>query len=113
MVSWNWCGCFFFPYWAIYRKMYKESIGYVVLVNLLTLLLGSSLPTLVLWVLGGMFSNWLYMRSVDNHMVTSAGMPEMEKRAYFARFGGVSGKNVLFLYLGVMALSMVVLLFSF
>lgn len=93
-VSWNWCAFFVFPYWAIYRKMYKEAIGYIVGTWGLRILFNSVYPGLVIELLVALFGNWLYMRHVDSHTIAASSMPQIEKDAYFAKFGGVSRRNV-------------------
>lgn len=93
-VSWNWCAFFVFPYWAIYRKMYKEAIIYIVGSWGLRILLNSVYPSLVVSILAGLFGNWLYMRHVDSCLISASDMPQLEKEAYFAKFGGVSPKSV-------------------
>ncbi|MDY4783510.1 zinc ribbon domain-containing protein [Pygmaiobacter massiliensis] len=93
-VSWNWCAFFVFPYWAVYRKMYKEAVIYIVGTWGLRILLNSVYPGFVIELLAGLFGNWLYMRHVDTHTIAASGMPQLEKEAYFAKFGGVSSANV-------------------
>lgn len=100
-VSWNWCAFFVFPAWAIYRKMYKETVIYLVASEVLSYLLGGFYPGFVISLAIGMFGNWLYMRHVNGHVVTAASLPEAEKQACFAKFGGVSSTNV-WILLGAM-----------
>lgn len=94
-VSWNWCAFFVFPAWAIYRKMYKECVLYMVATELLSLaLFETHLFDFVICVAVGMLGNWLYLRNVSGHAVAMASMPDLQREAYAAKFGGVSSKNV-------------------
>lgn len=105
--SWNWCAFLVFPCWAIYRKLYKESIIYLIAANAINMVLGDAYPGLVISLVAGLFGNWLYMRAISSHAVTAAGMPEMEKQAYIQKFGGVSTKNV-WILIGVLVLISIV-----
>lgn len=109
MISWNWCAALFFPYWAIYRKMYKEAIGFIVLSEALSWIMGGMYPGIVISILLGMFGNWFYLRSVSSHAVAVTAMPEGEKQAYIAKFGGVSSKNVWLLVLALVVLNWITL----
>ncbi|MEG0804225.1 MAG: zinc ribbon domain-containing protein [Pygmaiobacter sp.] len=93
-VSWNWCAFLVFPHWAIYRKMYKESILYLAASWVLGVLLHGFYPSLILCVLGGLFGNWLYLRVISDAIIEAEGMPSLEKNAYYDKFGGVSSRNV-------------------
>lgn len=93
-ISWNWCGMFIFPYWAIYRKMYKECVIYIVAINLLSWATGGIFFSLPIYIGAGMFANWLYFRSVSAHAVNVVSMPQVQKEAYIKKFGGVSSTNV-------------------
>lgn len=105
-ISWNWCSFFVFPAWAIYRKMYKECIIYVVAEELLSLALGSIYPGLFISILLGMFGNYLYLRSVSAHAVEMTSMPQVQKDAYAVKFGGVKSTNVWLLLLALLVWSL-------
>ncbi|MDO5294819.1 MAG: DUF2628 domain-containing protein, partial [bacterium] len=85
-VSWNWSAFIFRSYWFFSRKMYAMGSLYTVAMSLITLsvyqiydnitnpnvallALPWGLVSIVLWVLSGMFGNYIYMAHMENKIV--------------------------------------------
>ena len=105
-ISWNWCGCFFAPFWFAYRKLYVWSaiaIAVPVLFLVICSLVLLSLPMgfdeffnsaakaagLVYAIIFGLLANKVYKKRIDK---LAAEIPPAgeEREQYIKSKGGVS-----------------------
>jgi hypothetical protein len=122
LVSWNWAAAFFNLMWLLYRRMFKEF--FIALV--LAILLGgaeslvaeyafggdferelSRLGNIVLWAVGGLVGNGLYLRRARLSVARArAQIPEESpgRLAYLGTLGGTSWVAVVIGLVGSIAL---------
>ena len=111
-VTWNWCACLFGPFWCFYRKMIWEGlilavgswgislISYAFDINNRVYNLISFLIDVTIWILCGLFANYLYKKRFDKAKASCANLsPERKKFALMERGGTNTG--FIFLMVGV------------
>lgn len=109
-VTWNWCACLFGPFWFFYRKLFLEGLILAVgswglslisyafdsdnkIYNLVALLI-----RVTIWILCGLFANYLYKKHYDKAKASCANLsPERKKFALMER-GGTNGGFVLLMF---------------
>jgi len=104
--GWNWCGFLFGAKWMIYRKMYLQYFIFYftpVLLELSAFLIGPTQPAigamlflltfpvcLILWIIGGLFSDYWYKRKIEKLMKEAEFLPADERREFARKKGGTS-----------------------
>ena len=105
-VSWNWPAFLAGPYWMIYRKLYLWAAGFI-LVSLLLMMEGAGI---LLYVLSGLFGNYIYMKHIDDLAAQAKILPYNEQAGFIRKKGGVNVAAVIVIVL--LATAFVVLIVS-
>lgn len=87
-VSWNWVSAFFGAYWYAYRKMYLFQFLYY----LIAMIPGARL---FLFILSGLFGNYLYKGRVYKYARIAKSLDGEEKQEYILKKRGISGVALL------------------
>ena len=90
-VSWNWSSFLFSTYWMLYRKMYVPAIIKLVIDGILTYIgtLGSVI-SLGLWVMCGLFGNYLYFQQMEKTIAEANTLGEIRRSIYLSKKGGTT-----------------------
>ncbi len=112
-LGWNWCGFLFGSSWMIYRKLYKHALFFFfvpIVIEWITLLsfmindwlalicsFVSLIVSLVLWVLGGLLSDYWYRQKVDQLVKEGSQLSADERKELAEKKGGTSIKMLLLL----------------
>ena len=117
-IDWNWCGFLFGANWMIYRKLYLQFAIYFftpLLLQLMAYLLASghsavgvalyllsALVSFVMWIVGGLFSDYWYKIKIEKLVEEGASLDQDEREAFAKKKGGTSfGLLVLVLILNM------------
>ena len=107
-AAWNWCSCLFGGCWFAYRKMYVAA-GIHIGLSFLFSLMGTFglLMMIALWVLSGVYGNYIYKDYVYKEVAKLKTMNEYVKGAYLAQKGG-RNSNAAFAAMGILIFLLIV-----
>lgn len=119
-IGWSWCAFIFGPTWMFYRKMYQMGLIFLIvpliadcfsylayLTNDTVILIASVVDlivTLALWIAGGLFSDYWYMKKMDG-LVREGASLEGEAQVAFAQDKGGTSVKMVFVYFGLCVIS--------
>lgn len=106
-TSWNWCAFLVAPYWCIYRKMYAYGAGILGVNFVLNLMDGvmASVLSLALFILAGIFGNYIYMQDIEKRIAKSKAVAEPYRNQYVIQNSGVNPAAVTLVIIGFSILS--------
>lgn len=108
-VSWNWSSFLLNTYWMLYRKMYVPAMIKLVIdwaLNYMGIL--GNVVSLGLWVVCGLFGNYLYFQHMEKTIVEANILGGTEKAQYMAKNGGTTLVPVIIIGIIYIALYMLV-----
>ncbi len=112
-ISWNWAAFFFTSLWFGYRKMYLYAFLYI-LINLLSLVpVIGFFVWLLIWILVGMFGNYLYAKRTYEVLFTlkNAYPDKSQFNNMVAKEGGTTVFGVILVILIALAIYIALLVF--
>jgi hypothetical protein len=95
-ISWNWAAFWLSPYWFFYRKMYKIGsilLGANIFISIFFMYSAPALAFMIfaaIWAAEGMFSNYLYMRYVQEEISIAQSMDSYQREQHFKQKGGTN-----------------------
>lgn len=109
-VSWNWSSFLFNTYWMLYRKMYIPAM-IKLLIDWTLNYMGTvgSVISLGLWIVCGLFGNYLYFQNMEQRIVEADVLGYTEKTYYLHQKGGTTLAPVAIV--GVLYLALYVVMF--
>lgn len=83
-ISWNWCAFLISPFWCLYRKMYIQGAVILGIDFVLTLIGGvfSSILSIAVAAVIGVFANYFYMYDLEQRMAKGKNLQEPQKSQF-------------------------------
>lgn len=106
-VSWNWVTLFFPTSWMAYRKMYVQSIIYLIVTNVFSFTIGGtktgSLVSFIIWLGFPVFANYIYYRHAQSKInQIDRSLDQATREDEIRRIGGTSVLSIfLFWVIGI------------